>query len=222
MLYPTDLGRRLYQEIGMIEEQHVTHYGSLLDPRPTWLEGLLMHQYTECYLYWSCYETETCESIRRVWEHMLQIELSHLHEAAKLLMMEEKKEYQQVVGEGAFPEPLKLESNIDHVRSVLSDTVHLTACRESYAHVNDLEHDADFFRYQLRVNGNVHDVESHSVIERYIRQFGKDYRFEVAYNPVKELRSRTVDNTTVGRVPNVAESTDFFCNNCNNGNNNRE
>jgi len=25
-LYPSDLGRRVYQEIGMIEEQHVTHY----------------------------------------------------------------------------------------------------------------------------------------------------------------------------------------------------
>ena len=40
--YPTDIGRRLYQEIGMIEEQHVTHYGSLMDPRETWTACLLM------------------------------------------------------------------------------------------------------------------------------------------------------------------------------------
>ena len=31
--YTSELGRRLYQEIGMIEEQHVTQYGSLMDPR---------------------------------------------------------------------------------------------------------------------------------------------------------------------------------------------
>ncbi len=33
--YASDLGRKLYQEIGMIEEQHVTHYGSLMDPKET-------------------------------------------------------------------------------------------------------------------------------------------------------------------------------------------
>ena len=203
--YPNTPGRALYREIGMIEEQHVSQYGSLMDVNCTWLENLLMHQYTECYLYWSCYETETCEAIRRVWEQMLQIEISHLHEAAKLLMMEEKKEYQQVVGEGAFPEPLKLESNIDHVRSVLADTVQLTACRESYTFVEKLEHDADFFRYQQMVNANEADVPSHAVIERYLAAYGQDYRFELAPNPVEALRDRTKDNTEVGRKPKVRE-----------------
>ena len=36
--YYNDLGRQLYQEIAMIEEQHVSQYGSLLDPNCTWLE----------------------------------------------------------------------------------------------------------------------------------------------------------------------------------------
>ena len=53
--YYNDLGRQLYQEIAMIEEQHVTHYGSLLDPTCTWLENLLLHEYMECYLYYSFY-----------------------------------------------------------------------------------------------------------------------------------------------------------------------
>ena len=30
--YENDLGRQLYQEIGMIEEQHVSQYESLKDP----------------------------------------------------------------------------------------------------------------------------------------------------------------------------------------------
>ena len=203
--YPDAPGRALYREIGMIEEQHVSQYGSLMDVNCTWLENLLMHQYTECYLYWSCYETETCESIRRVWEQMLQTEISHLHEAAKLLRMEEKKEYQQVVGEGTFPAPLKLESNIDHVRSVLADTVQLTACRESYTFVEKLEHDADFFRYQQMVNANEADVPSHAVIEKYLKAYGQDYRFELAPNPIEALRDRTKDNTEVGRKPKVRE-----------------
>ena len=56
--YYNDLGRQLYQEIAMIEEQHVTHYGSLLDPTCTWLENLLLHEYMECYLYYSFYQDE--------------------------------------------------------------------------------------------------------------------------------------------------------------------
>lgn len=45
--YFNDLGRQLYLEIAMIEEQHVTQYGSLLDPTCTWLKNLLLHEYTE-------------------------------------------------------------------------------------------------------------------------------------------------------------------------------
>ncbi len=203
--YPNTPGRALYREIGMIEEQHVSQYGSLMDVNCTWLENLLMHQYTECYLYWSCFETETCPSIRSVWERMLQTEISHLHEAAKLLMMEEQKEYQQVIGEGTFPAPIRLESNIDHVRSVLADTVQLTACRESYTFVEKLEQDADFFRYQQLVNANAADVPSHQVIDRYIRAYGQDYRFELAPNPIEALRDRTKDNAQIGRKPRETE-----------------
>ena len=47
---PEGPGRDLYQEIGMVEEQHVTHYGSLIDPSMSWLEMLLWHEYQECYL----------------------------------------------------------------------------------------------------------------------------------------------------------------------------
>ena len=54
-----DLARRLYQEIAMVEEEHVTQYESLMDPNASWFEMLLWHEYCECYLYWSCYQTET-------------------------------------------------------------------------------------------------------------------------------------------------------------------
>lgn len=79
----SEIGRQLYQEIGLIEEQHVTQYGSLIDPNTTMLECLLMHQYTECYSYYSCYETETDEYIKKVWERHFEEELSHLHKAGK-------------------------------------------------------------------------------------------------------------------------------------------
>ena len=199
--YPNAPGRALYREIGMVEEQHVSQYGSLMDVNCTWLENLLMHQYTECWLYWSCLETETDAHLRPIWQHMLDIEMSHLHEAARLLERYEGKTYQQVVGEGTFPAPLKLESNVEHVRQVLASTVNLTGCRESYAPLEDLRPEVDFFQYQKAINGNGAGVASHQVIERYIAAHGQDYRWETGANPIPPLRDRKADNTRVGRVP---------------------
>ncbi len=197
--YPNDRGRRLYQEIGMIEEQHVSQYGSLMDTSETWLECLLMHQFTECYLYWSCMETETCQKIKNVWARLFEQEVSHLHVAAQLLSQCEGKEFQQVVGKGDFPAPLKLESNIDYVRGVLASTVNLTAIRENYCDVDKLKKDVDFFHYQRRVNSDVASVPSHFTITDSIARFSQDYRFETSPNPIAALCDRKVDNTTVGR-----------------------
>ena len=198
--YPTAWGRKLYREIGMVEEQHVTQYGSLMDTDQTWLEGCLNHQYTECYLYWSAMETETDPRIRNIWEMLFEQEVSHLHAATNLLETYEGKEPQQVIPDGTFPDALLLTSNIDYVRDVLGCTVCNTALREDWTNVNDLNPNADFFKYQGIVNNNVEDVESHAVIDRLIRRDGEDYRFEIAPNPVPALRDRRADNTDVGRV----------------------
>jgi len=199
--YPNDPGRALYREIGMIEEQHVSQYGSLMDVKCTWLENLLMHQYTECYLYWSCYETETDPALKHIWAHMLEMEIAHLHEAARLLEKYEGKQYQQVVGEGTFPAPLVLESNIDHVRAVLGGTVQFTADREAYTPLEQMPKDADFYRYQGIVNADEKQVASHDVINEHIRRFGQDYRYEKAENPIPALRDVHLDNIAVGRTP---------------------
>lgn len=199
--YPNDLGRRLYQEIGMVEEQHVTQYGALMDPRCTWLENLLVHEYNECYLYWSCYETETDASVRKIWEQNFEIEVAHLHKAQKLLREYEGKEWEQVLPQGEFPEPLHFEPQIDYVRKVLKDTVELTADREEYALIDSIPADADFFKYQAAVNkGNTLDVPSHRVICEYQKKSLEDYRFETQKNPVPSLRDRKTDNTDLGRI----------------------
>lgn len=203
--YPNDRGRKLYQEIGLIEEQHVTQYGSLMDTNATWLECLLMHQFTECYLYWSCMQTESDMAIRKVWEQLFQQEIAHLHLAAQLLEENENKQYQQVVGSGVFPDPLKLCSNIDYVRGVLTSSVQNTAQLDAYASVDALSPDAPFFRWQSVVNTNVNDVPSHTVIEDHIRQFGQDYRYETALNPIVPLQDRVKDNVSVGRTPGACK-----------------
>ncbi|MBQ4264071.1 MAG: hypothetical protein IJB85_00965 [Clostridia bacterium] len=200
--YKNDLGRKLYQEIAMIEEQHVTQYEALMDPTTTWLECMLMHEYAECYLYWSCAQTESDPYIKAIWEQNLEQEISHLHKAAQLLEQYEGKHWQQVIPDPVFPAPLKLESNIPYVRSVLT-TVQNTYKDKCPVPVQTLERADPFFAYQDIVHQSTDQVASHQVIEQTIRKNGKDYRFETAQHPVAELRDRTQDNTRIGRDPSI-------------------
>ena len=199
-LYPSDLGRRLYQEIGMIEEQHVSHYGSLMDTTVGWYENLVLHMYTMCYLYYSCMLDETNLYIRKVWEKGFERAVAGLHIAKEIFEACEERSVCEVVGDGTFPKLLTLGPNIEYVREVLRCTVNCTALREEYTSVCDLCPDAGFFKYQEQVNKCTDTVPSHNVIKRYILKNNCDYRYQVAPNPICELQNRTVDNTTLGRT----------------------
>lgn len=157
-----------------------------------------MHEYTECYLYYSCYQDETDPAVKAIWEQFFEMEVAHLHKAAELLAKYENKEACQLIPQGEFPELLSLGSNINYVRHVLS-TVNMTADKEGYCPVDKLPSNSDFMRYQQLMNGNVANVPSHQVIEQYIALKGEDYRFETAPNPIDALQDRTQDNPTVGR-----------------------
>ena len=207
-----DTARKLYQEIALVEEAHVTQYESLMDPNATWLEMLLWHEYCECYLYWSCYKTETDLYVKKLWERYLCFEIAHLHKAAELLKKYEKKDWEEVIKDPQFPKPLSLHENIEYVRKILGETVQYTSKREDYVRVKDLPEDADFFRFQKTIQPTAQMTPSHNVIECFIRRKGADYRYQVAPSPVPELRNRREDNISVGRKPNAADSTDFFCN----------
>lgn len=182
----------------MIEEQHVTQYGSLLDPNMSWLEGHLMHEYVEAYLYYSCMQDETDRHVREIWERFFLMEITHLHEAAELLKTYEKKEWQQVIPDADFPAPLRFTPNIAYVRGALN-MADFTAEKEEFKPVGMLPRDYDFFAYQRMLNDQIDRVPSHWVIQETIRKNGRDYRAETAPNPVPALQNRGVDNTSLGR-----------------------
>ena len=197
-MYKNDLGRRLFAEIGMVEEEHVTQYESLKDPTCTWLEQWVMHEYTECYLYYSMMEDETDEYIKTIWEEHYEMECAHLKLACELLRRYEKKEFESVVPKPNFPKLLTFGSNIDYVRNVIK-TANLTSELEGYVDINDLDDTARYFKYNYFVNNPEKKVASHNVIEKFISKNKQDYRFETKPNPLKELQDRKTDNICVGR-----------------------
>lgn len=199
-IHKSEIGRKLYSEIAMIEEQHVTEYGSLIDTNCTWLEGWVMHEYTECYLYYSCYADETDEDIKAIYYKLYKEECGHLKHSAKMLEKYEGKKWEALFPCGGdFPELLRFEGNIEYIRDVIKNTVHLTKDREEYKPASKMTEKSDYRKYNGKVCKNASTEPAHDVIETYIKRNGEDYRVEVSPHPIEELRDRKTDNTEVGR-----------------------
>ena len=202
--YKNDLGRKLYAEIAMIEEAHVSQYESLKDPTRSWLEQWVMHEYCECWLYYSAAQDESDENIRKIWNEHFKMEVTHLKTAAKLLKKYENKTFESVCGTGEFPELLKLGGNKDYIRKVLAETVTLTADntqqKADYKDVKKIPDGHRYFDYQKYLAGDPEKNASHLVIKRSIERLGQDYRYQDSEHPVKELRNRKQDNVKIART----------------------
>ncbi len=183
------MARGLYQEIAMIEEQHVTHYESLLDPTISWYEMFLMHEYTECYMYYSCLQHENDQRIKGYWENCLSDEIEHLKIAAELFKEKEKRDPSEIIPED-MPELVKFEPNKEYVRDIIQQQVSLTADETHYIPVSELPVDHRYYKFQHIVNQDG-KVPSQEVIEMHIQEKGSDYRFESeGEHPVEKFRSR--------------------------------
>jgi len=183
------LGRGLYLEIAQIEEQHVSHYESLADPRQTWFEMLLLHEYNECYLYYSFVQEEPDDRIRAIWQNMLDCEIEHLHVAADLLQQYEGRDAASLLP-SAFPELMHFQSNKEYVRDILARQIHLTADGNMYKPVDTLPDSHRYFQWQGLVNVDG-SAPSQRVIEEHIDRHGQDYRLETeGPHPIEELRTR--------------------------------
>jgi len=123
-LFSDPVARQLYAEIASIEEQHVTQYGSLVDPDESLLEQMLLHEAMEAYNYYSCVQQETNPRIKAMWERFLDYELGHFHMVAELFKQYEKRDPAEIIT-GPLAEPVTFASQRDFVRKVLSQEVDL-------------------------------------------------------------------------------------------------
>ncbi len=169
---PVDtLGRGLYLEIAQIEEQHVTHYESLIPPTTGWFERALLHEYNECWLYYSCMESEPDERIRKWWQFHLDCEIAHLHGAIDMMRKFTDTDPMAILP-SALPEPLMIfQSNKEYVRDVLNQQQSWTTNREKI--VGPADKPSTYDQFQSWVN--VGTVPSEAVIAANPRE----YRLEV-------------------------------------------
>ena len=185
--YIEPIARGLYAEIAMIEEQHVTHYGSLIDPLDSWLKQLVFHKYNEVYMYWSMATDETDARIKRIWELHLEMELGQLQVAAQLLRKYEGVEAAEILPPSLPDVPVRFETNKEYVRSVLESQIDLRKDGIDYVDVDELPSDHRYFQHQAKVNAG--GVPSEQVVEQVVAQRGTDQRDETeGQHPVVDLR----------------------------------
>ncbi|MES2976916.1 MAG: hypothetical protein V4731_00710 [Pseudomonadota bacterium] len=122
-IFADPLARQLYAEIASVESQHITHYGSMLNPDETPLEKLVLHEAAEVYNYHCCVEQETNPRIRAIWERFLDYEFGHLNAACALLQKFEGRDPAEVLGDGQMPAQIQFKSQREFVRGVVATEV---------------------------------------------------------------------------------------------------
>ena len=146
--YGSPEARQLYAEISEVEEEHVTQYESLMDPRESWLARWVLHEFTEVANYYTCYSTEVDPRIKEIWELFLSYELEHLRIAGEMLKQHEGTEPESLVG-NELPTPATFETNREYVTRVLQETVDLRLVQGGdFAKVKDLPRDWRSHAYQ--------------------------------------------------------------------------
>ena len=184
----TKVGRGLYAEIAMIEEQHVTHYESLLDPTMSWEMRAVMHHYTDAFLFWSFAQTEVDERIKKIWEAGLESSIGMLQATREMVKAAEDKDPADELGE--FPhDPMTYEANVDYVRKIEAEQVEWTCDGTEYKPKSELPDDHRYFRHQKTVNEG--GAPSEKVIDQHLEEFGEEYRMQLSgEHPVQRLQER--------------------------------
>ena len=103
-LFADPLARQLYAEIASVESQHITHYGSMLNPtRRRWKScccrkprGLELRRLRA---------QETNPRVKAIWERFLDYELGHLQVAMQLFKDIERRDPPRLLGDGKLPRP---------------------------------------------------------------------------------------------------------------------
>jgi hypothetical protein len=184
------LARGLYLEIAQIEEQHVTQYESMLDATASWCENLVIHEYNECYLYYSFMETEPDPRLKKLWELHLGMEIEHLRIAAELMRSMDGRDPEAILPP-TMPAPITFQPNKEYVRQVLANQVDLTANEIDFVPAASLPKDHRYFQYQKTVHGKG-PVPSEAVIDEHAGKKGGEYRLETeGPHPVEDLQMET-------------------------------
>lgn len=157
--------RQLYAEIASVEEQHVTHYESLVDPTETWMEKWLIHEANEVYNYYSCVEYETNPRIKAIWERFLDYELGHLQAVMELFKRIENRDPAELLPQ-KLPDAIEFKSQREFVRNVLENEADLRTNGTKFVPKNKESKLSIDYREYMNSEGNPSEIVTAGYIWR--------------------------------------------------------
>ena len=151
-MYGDHILRETYAEIKDVEEEHVTMYESLIDPSESMFEKALLHEFCEVCNYYTCYQDEVDDEIKKIWEIFLDIELGHLQLVADMFKKYEKRDPEEVIGSEIII-PCHFESQKGYVQKILEKEVNkrLAPNGEYYNTLEEIPKDWASYDIQKRV-----------------------------------------------------------------------
>ncbi|MBK0392483.1 hypothetical protein [Ramlibacter algicola] len=153
-IFADPVARMLYAEIASVESQHITHYGSMLNPEESPLEKLVLHEAMEVWNYAACAEQEPNPRLKALWERFLDYELGHLQVAMKLFKDFEKRDPAELLGDGSLPPGIDFSSQREFVRKVLAAEVQLRKDGTQFVDEDDEAVSSLKYRNQLNSQGS--------------------------------------------------------------------
>jgi len=149
-VFADPLARQLYAEIASIESQHITHYGSMLNPDESPLERLLVCEACEVWNYAACAVQETNPRVKALWERFLDYELGHLQVALQLFKDVERRDPAEILGDGSLPPFIQFQSQREFVREVVARETHLR--KNGTQVVDEAEEGKSSLEYRAHIN----------------------------------------------------------------------
>lgn len=151
------VARSLYAEIASIEEQHVTQYGSIIDPNETMLEKWMLSEANEAYNYYSCMVSESNPRVKAIWERFLDYELGHLQLVMELFKKHERRDPAEIIP-ARMPEPIAYQSQREFVRKVLNEELDLRANGPKFVNKDQESRASLEYREQMNSQGSPTDT----------------------------------------------------------------
>jgi rubrerythrin len=188
-MYSDELARQIYSEIVDVEEEHVTQYGLLGDPRETMLEKSALMQLCEAYNYFSCAQTETNSRIRAIWEAFTKMEISHFEACAALLEKYEGRDIMDIVNADLIEPLVVFEPNKEYVNQIIEKQLDLMPSGTEYMKFRDLADDWSSFKFQWKINKA--GVPSEEVVSKAGSELAKRDQAQNIKKFKKEISQRT-------------------------------
>jgi hypothetical protein len=161
-IFADPLARQLYAEIASVESQHITHYGSMLNPDESILEKLLLSEACEVWNYAGCLAQETNPRVKKIWEKFLDYELGHFQEVLRIFKDTERRDPETVLGDGKLPKFIEYRSHRDFVRETIENEVNVRKDGTRFVELEDEGSSSISYRDAVNADGSPSTIISDS------------------------------------------------------------